>query len=221
MGKFDHITELTGSDNFPSWRRAVELALAKEGLWNHCSSGTDPSNVAEYASAMPAPATAGQPTPAELVLIKEWIKEDAQTKAIVGRRLSPVVQNMLGEKLMAHQQWDTRLKHFARLNVTSQFELHTQLFSKKLKDAEDASRYLGVFENGRRRFAEMGVTFTDEESIWMLLNGLPDTPQWVIFRSLTMAHYKQPSTSTSTSPSTATLTFEEVITSFTEEANRQ
>jgi len=227
MGKFDHITELTGSDNYPSWRRAVELALAGEGLWNHCSNGTDVNDVAEYASDMPTPATAGKPDAAELVLMKNWVKEDAQAKAIIGRRLSPIVQNMLGEKLTARQQWEMLLKRFARLDVTSQFELRTQLFSEKLKDPDDASRYLGVFENGRRRFAEMGVTFTDEESIWMLLNGLPETPQWVIFRSLTIGLYKAPSAPASASASTPAatappkITFEEVATSFSEEANRQ
>lgn len=224
MGKFDHIAELTGSDNYLSWRRVVELALAGEGLWNHCSNGTNPNDIADFASQMPTPATAGQPSAAELTLMKEWVKEDAQTKAIIRCRLSPVVQNMLGEKLTAHQQWEMLTKHFAWLDVTSQFELHTQLFSECLKDAEDASRYLGVFENGRRCFAEMGVTFTDEESIWMLLNGLLETPQWVVFRSLTMAHYKTPpssSVTTTTSPSVPRLTFEEVATSFTEEANHQ
>ncbi|KIK32891.1 hypothetical protein CY34DRAFT_100585, partial [Suillus luteus UH-Slu-Lm8-n1] len=85
---------------------------------------------------------------------------------------------MLGEKVTARHQWQFLHKRFACLDVTSQFELRDQLFSERLKDAEDASRYLSVFENGRRRFAEMGVTFTDEESIWMLLHGLPDTPQW-------------------------------------------
>ncbi|KAG2053852.1 hypothetical protein BDR06DRAFT_859880, partial [Suillus hirtellus] len=174
----DHIIELTGADVYPSWRRAVELALAGDGLWSHCSTGTDPNDVTEYASSMPKVATAGQPTSAELTAIKEWVKEDAQAKAIIGRCLSPIVQNMLGEKLMARQQWDALLKHFGRLDVTSQFELCDQLFSERLKDAEDASRYISVFENGRRRFAEMGIAFMDSEAVWMLLHGLPETPQW-------------------------------------------
>lgn len=139
MGKFDHIAELSGSDNFLSWRQVVELALAGEGLWNHCNSGLDPLDVAEFASQMPTAATAGQPTAAELVLMKDWVKEDAQAKAILGRRLSPVVQNMLAEKLTAHQQWDTLIKRFTCLDITSQFELRTQLFSERLKDAEETS----------------------------------------------------------------------------------
>ncbi|KAG2108534.1 hypothetical protein DEU56DRAFT_750098 [Suillus clintonianus] len=221
MGKFDHIAELTGSDNFPSWRQAVELALAGEGLWNHCSTGTNPHDVAEFASVLPTAATAGQPTAAELVLMKDWIKEDAQAKAIIGRRLSPVVQSILGEKLTARQQWELLTKRFARLDVTSQYELRSQLFSERLKDPDDAPRYLGVFENGRRRFAEMGVTFMDGESIFMLLSGLPETPQWVVFRSLAMAKMSSVSTTSSTTTAPATLTFEDIATSFTEEANRQ
>jgi hypothetical protein len=225
MGKFDHISELTGSDTYPSWRRAVKLVLVEKGLWNHCSEGTDPTDVAEFASAMPTAATAGQPTPAELTLMKEWIKEDAQAKVIIWRRLSPVVQNILGEKLTARQQWETLSKHFSHLDVTSQFDLRTQLLDERLKDADDAPRYLDIFKNGRRRFAEMGLTFTDEEAIWMFLHGLPDTPQWVVFRNLTMMQYRTPSAPpVTTSPATArspALTFEEVVSSFTKEASRQ
>ncbi|KAG0701978.1 hypothetical protein DFH29DRAFT_805640 [Suillus ampliporus] len=229
MGKFDHINELLGVDSYPSWRRAVRLALAGEGLWNHCSSGTDPIDIAKYASAMPAPATAGQPTVDELKLMKEWIKEDTQAKAIISRKLSPVVQNMLDEQLTACGQWDMLLKRFAHLNVTLQFELHSQLFMEKLKDAEDAGRYLGVFENGRQWFMEMQITFTDEEAIFMLLNGLPDTPQWVFFRSLTIGLYNSMTATTmsssavtsSTSAATSNVSFEQVTISFTKEANHQ
>ncbi|KAG2745070.1 hypothetical protein P692DRAFT_20850021 [Suillus brevipes Sb2] len=71
MGKYDHIVELTGGDIYPSWRCAVELALAGEGLWNHCSDGTDPNDVAEYASNMPTAVATGQPTSAELTLMKD------------------------------------------------------------------------------------------------------------------------------------------------------
>jgi hypothetical protein len=65
MGKFDHIIELTGSDNYPSWCHAVMLALQGEGLWTHCSSGTDINNLAELASHIPTPAQAGVPTDSE------------------------------------------------------------------------------------------------------------------------------------------------------------
>ncbi|KIK32892.1 hypothetical protein CY34DRAFT_46459, partial [Suillus luteus UH-Slu-Lm8-n1] len=92
MGKYDHIVELTGAETYPSWRRAIALALASEGLWNHCSEGIDPNDYEEFQSVMPTPAQAGAPSSAEREAIKDWIKEDAQTKAIIGRRLSPIIQ---------------------------------------------------------------------------------------------------------------------------------
>jgi hypothetical protein len=149
MGKLDHIIELTGADTYSSWRRSVKLALAGEGLWNHCSMGTNPSDFAKFASIFPVPAAPAQPTADKQKSMKEWIKEDAQAKAIIGHKLSPVVQNMLDESLSAQEQWEVLAQHFSRLDVTSQFELRLQLFAEKLKDAEDTPHYLGVLENGR------------------------------------------------------------------------
>ncbi|KAG2032643.1 hypothetical protein BDR03DRAFT_1014991 [Suillus americanus] len=187
-GKYDHIVELTSADIYPSWRRSVELALAGEGLWNHCSNGTDPSDVAEMASVMPTAATARQPTSTELTSMKDWVKEDAQARAIISRCLSPIVQNMLSKKL----------------DVTSQFKLHDQLFSGRLKDADDAS--------------------CNSEAVWMLLHGLLETPQWVVFHSLTLGLYKTPTSSTTSTTAPATVppvTFEDIATTFLEEANCQ
>ncbi|KAG0698457.1 hypothetical protein DFH29DRAFT_878003 [Suillus ampliporus] len=208
MGKFNHINELLGADSYPSWRRAIRLVLAGEGLWNHCSSGTDPNDIAKYMSSMLKPVTAGQPTADELKLMKERLKEDAQTKAIIGRKLSPIVQNILDEGLSAREQWEMLSKRFAHLD-----------------DTEDTTQYLGVFENGRRHFTEMRITFTDKEAIFMLLNGLPNTPQWVVFCSLTIGLYSSTnivvSSSTTTTSSATSISFEQVTTSFTEEANHQ
>jgi hypothetical protein len=140
------------------------------------------------------------------------------------------VQTLLDEALTARQQpeWESLAKHFGRLDVTSQFELREQLFNEKLKDADDASRYIGVFENGCRRFAEMGVTVTKDEAIFLLLHGLPKTTDWLVYKRLTIGQFNSMSTtpspgapSTTASPSASTsLTFTRVASSLSEEANR-
>lgn len=119
MGKLDHIIKLTGADTYLSWRRSVKLALAGEGLWNHCSVGTNPSDFAKFASVFPVPTTPAQPTADKQKSMKEWIKEDAQAKAIIGQKLSPVVQNMLNQSLSAQEQWEVLAQHFLCLDVTS------------------------------------------------------------------------------------------------------
>jgi hypothetical protein len=77
------------------------------------------------------------------------------------------------------------------------------LFAERLKDAEDAPRYLRVLENGRWHFAEMAVVFTDEEAIFMLINGLPEMPQWIMFCGLTIGMYANSSTAFTTVSSTS------------------
>ncbi|KAG1792561.1 uncharacterized protein HD556DRAFT_1444244 [Suillus plorans] len=198
MGKYDHIIELTGSDDYPSWRRMVTLALQGDGLWNHCSSGTNPNNFADLALVMPTPALPAAPTTAENKEIIDWIKEDAQAKGIICRRLSPVVQTLLDESLTARQQWDILANHFSRLDMTSQFEL------------------------------QMGVPFTKHEAVFLLLHGLPKSTDWLMYKQLTIGQFnKQPapvasstSTTTTAPPATVTLTFSEVAASLSEEANR-
>ena len=56
MGKFDHICELTGAENYPQWRQQMSLALKGERLWNQCSNGTDTKDLVELTSSQPVPA---------------------------------------------------------------------------------------------------------------------------------------------------------------------
>lgn len=219
MGKYDYIIELSGADDYPSWRHAVTLALQGDGLWNHCSIGTDPNNYAELASVMPSPAIAGSPTDVEKQSMITWIKEDAQAKGIICRKLSAIIQGLLSENWTAREQWNTLATHFGRLDVTSQFKLRAQLFAEKLKDPDDAPRYISTFENARRRFAEMAVVVTKDEMVFLLLHGLPLSPEWLIFKCMTMNLY---STLTPSSSSTTTkkMTFANIVTSLSEEANR-
>ncbi|KAG1830943.1 hypothetical protein DFJ58DRAFT_736829 [Suillus subalutaceus] len=115
--------------------------------------------------------------------------------------------------------------HFGCLDMSSQFELQAQLFAEKLKDTDDVSRYISVFEHARRRFAEMAITFTDGEAVFLLLQGLPQTPEWIIFKRMTMASYSNSSSALLAASSTAsttapTMTFTTVAASLSEEANR-
>ncbi|KAG1743744.1 uncharacterized protein EDB91DRAFT_1081112 [Suillus paluster] len=106
-----------------------------------------------FASLMPTPAAAGQPTAAELVLMKEWIKEDAQMKVIIGRRLSPIIQNILGEKLTARQQWEMLSKRF----IPSRCHFPIQTSIPTLLQKTERPRQCFTLS----WFAEMGITFTD------------------------------------------------------------
>ncbi|KAG2058763.1 hypothetical protein BDR06DRAFT_1003940 [Suillus hirtellus] len=108
--------------------------------------------------------------------------------------------------------------------MSSQFELQAQLFAKKLKDADNVSCYISVFKNMRRWFAEMAIVFTDGEAVFLLLQGLLQTLEWMIFKHMTMASYSSScilaATSTSTTAATPAVTFMTVTSHLSEEANR-
>jgi len=156
----------------------MTLALKGECLWNQCSNGTDPNNFAELASSQPVPAdpTAVKTDKQEKIL--DWLAKDAQAKALVDRKVSAVVASQLSDSQTACQQWEILAQQFSRNNLMSQYELQARIRAEKLKDAEDAPHYLGVFEDVCRHFIQMGVTYSNDEAIFDLLQGLPDIIEW-------------------------------------------
>lgn len=111
--------------------------------------------------------------------------------------------------------------HFGHLDMSSQFELRAQLFSERLKDAEDVSRYISIFENARCHFTEMAIIFTNNQAVFLLLQGLPQMPEWIILKCMTMTTYRNsvPIASTSSSPAVPKMGFMAVAASLSEEAN--
>ncbi|KAF9222129.1 hypothetical protein BS17DRAFT_685162, partial [Gyrodon lividus] len=112
----------------------------------------------------------------------EWIKDNTKAKEIICWKISCVVLSLLDEKKSASKQWEILAGHYAQVDILSQFELQVQISMEHLKDASDATRYLGAFQNACRRFIEMGVTFTNDEAVFMFLEGLPKTVKWKMFK---------------------------------------
>jgi hypothetical protein len=56
----------------------MTLALKGEHLWNHCSSGTDPTDFAELVSKKPTPADPAAVKDAEKEKILDWLAKDTQ-----------------------------------------------------------------------------------------------------------------------------------------------
>ena len=185
-----------------------------------CSNGTDPINLAELAIDKPTPAKPAAVTDEEKEKILDWLAKNAQAKALIDRKFSSVVANQLNESQTVCEQWDILSECYSRNDLLSQYELCARICLEKLKDANDASRYLGVFEDTHRRFIQMGIIYSNDESIFDLLQGLPDGIEWQIFKEFTMNCMSISSTSTrsTTTPSTP-LTFDTVTKLFTEKAN--
>jgi hypothetical protein len=194
MGKYDHICELTGAGNYAWWSQQMTLALQGERLWDHCSSVVDASDLVELASTKPIPQNPSAITAAEKEAILDWLAKDAQAKALIDRKTSPVVANQLAATQTVREQWVILSERYEQKDLLSQYELRAHVHSEKLKDADDAPQYLGIFEDARRRFIQMGVTYSNDEAIFDLLQGLLEVVEWQIFKEFTMSRLSAPST---------------------------
>ncbi|KAG2348102.1 hypothetical protein BDR05DRAFT_996390 [Suillus weaverae] len=118
---------------------------------------------------------------------------------------------LLNEASTTRQQWDILAMHFGHLDMSSQFELQAQLFAEKLKDADDISHYISIFEHARQCFAKMAIMFTDGEAVFLLLQGLLQTPEWIIFKRMTMTSYSNSHSSLLASGSSTTMSTTAII----------
>lgn len=110
-----------------------------------------------------------------------------------------VIGSLLNKDSSTCQQWEVLADHYGQKDLLSQYELRACIHSEKLKDAEDTSCYIGVFEEVCRHFIEMGVTYSDEESIFDLLQGLSKGIEWEIFCGLMFSKLSTPSQQSSSS----------------------
>jgi hypothetical protein len=51
-------------------------------------------------------------------------------------------------------------------------------------NTSDVAQYLGEFNVARQRFAEMGVTYSEQEAVYQTIEGLPTTPSWDHFKQI-------------------------------------
>jgi hypothetical protein len=123
----------------------------------------------EFTSTIPSPADTKKVTPAETEKILDWLAKDAQAKAVIDRKVSSIVTSQLDENLTAQEQWEILAQRYSWNDLLSQYELRAHVHSEKLKDAEDAVRYLGIFEDACQHFIQMGMTYSDDEAVFDLL----------------------------------------------------
>ena len=200
MGKFNHIPELTDASIFQTWKTQIILALGREGVYNHVSEGTDPTDFVEFASELLVPAKPGAPTTVERKLIQEWLKEDVIAKDIICHHLSPAILQLIpqGRSSTARDAWKLLHSHFDHIDLGSQYLVREKILGLQMKDAKDAQRYLGEHDTLCRDLIQMGVTYSNSKAVFNLLKGLPRTGTWPAFKL-----FLQTSISTSTSLTSA------------------
>jgi hypothetical protein len=67
MGKYNHIPELLGTENFVGRSTKMQYALACEDLWCHINTNPDPTDLLRAPSFKPVPADPNNITPAKKI----------------------------------------------------------------------------------------------------------------------------------------------------------
>lgn len=186
MGKFDHIPELLGTENYVGWSTKMQYALACEDLWCHINTNPDPTDLLGVPSFIPDPADPNNITPAERTAMREWLLSDIKAKDLITRRLSASVGALVSRAhtVSARDAWRTLAEHFNRTDTSAQYQLRQRLDALRMKDSADATNYVGQHAVLRERLRDSGAAMRDGDAIYSLLIGLPHTPIWQQFRAM-------------------------------------
>jgi len=95
MGKYDHIPELLGSENYIRWSTKMQYTLTYEDLWCHINTVMDPADLLGTPSTLPVPADPANTMAAERTEMCEWLLNDMKAKDLITRRLSPSVGSLV------------------------------------------------------------------------------------------------------------------------------
>lgn len=180
--KLDHIPILEGPANYSQWERALTRTLRGEGLWGYVN---DVNDITSPWNQIPCP-TFDNPTTAQRRAITEWWQMDAKAKDIIERRLSNVILSILpnDDLTVSREIWSTLKTRFGRVDVTAQFDLRTRISEAKLKDHNDLDAYIGEFKTARAQFINMGVAFSEDEMVHLIIRGLPSTDVWPSIKAI-------------------------------------
>lgn len=145
MGKYDHILELLGLENYIGWSMKMQYALACEDLWCHVNTKSDPADILGTPSYLPVPVDPANITSAEKAKIREWLLDDIKAKDLIIRRLNASVGALISRAhtTSARKAWQTLADHFNHMDTSAQYHLHQHIDALHMKDSADANNYVG------------------------------------------------------------------------------
>jgi hypothetical protein len=208
MGKYDHIPELLGSENYVGWSTKMQYALVCEDLWCHINTVVDPADLLGTPSVKPVPVDLANIMAAETTAIREWLLNNMKAKDLITHRLSPSVRSLVSHShtISARKVWQMLAEHFNQTDTSAQYQLRQRLDTLWMKDSADAMNYVGQHAVLCERLHDSGAPLRDRDAIYSILIGLPQMPIWQQFKSmLEQRMHDEIMTAMATRPSTFTI----------------
>ena len=180
--RLDHVPTLEGVENFRLWARSMKTTLLGEDLWKFVSSGKDPNEEEELG--VWKPEVLDVKDMAQVQARRDFIVGNNRTNALIRRKLSPLVLESLPYDLEmdARGTWNHLRGAYDRIDLDARFAVRTHLDTIWLKNVQDVERFLAEFNGCFQKLAAMGKKLDNEECIYLVMKGLPDTGTWGPFK---------------------------------------
>jgi hypothetical protein len=125
MGKFDHIPELLGLENYVGWSTKMQYALTCEDLWCHINTKANPADLLGTPLFMPISANPTNITTTEKVKMREWLLSDIKAKDLITHCLSASVGSLVLHlhTVSACKAWHILVEHFNHTDTSTQYQL--------------------------------------------------------------------------------------------------
>ena len=164
-----HIEEtLTGPDNYKIWKVYISAKLHAEKAFGVVS-GTD---------IMPVVST--------LVTafdVQAWQEHDEKAHGIIQLRISDALLMKTRKETSSKGLFDALVTLHKTPNISSTFYLFQQLFSSTWDGTFAVSEHISVLQTVESRLAGMKYSVDDKVLSFILLNSLPKTLEWEMFKS--------------------------------------
>ena len=159
---------LTGPNNYEMWKIGISAKLCAENVFGVVS-GTDVT-----------------PMPSILVTasdVRAWQEHGKKAHSIIQLSILDALLMKTHKETSSKALFDALIKLHETPNISSAFYLFHQLFSSTWDGTSAVSKHISALQTIKSCLARMKYSVDDKVLSFILLNSLPNTPEWEMFKS--------------------------------------
>ena len=167
--------KLEGANNYATWCTYVKAVLKGQGLYGHITGTT-----ARPSPSAPSTKTAGSgQSEADTKAVAEWDRHDDKAQSIILLGVTPAMLGYIAGDMTARQMWDKLATQCHRKDMATRISLMQQLFSTRLRAADNVDQHIHTMAEIRDRLINIGKPLDDAVAAIALLLSVPaEVPQW-------------------------------------------
>ena len=121
--------------------------------------------------------------PSRFIIFTAWQEHDEKAHGIIQLRISDALLMKTRKETSSKGLFDALVTLHVTPNISSAFYLFQQLFSSIWNGTSAISEHISALRTVESRLAGMKYSVDDKALSFILLNSLPNTPEWELFKS--------------------------------------